>query len=103
MELRKIYDFFSTTMSHKEFREFTEPNNEVDRVLLPHFVALHSIMTLISKIAVGRKKSRCTETGEEKTTSRWLRAVHANIPKHLGEYYEWPIFIEHEFRRQSPT
>ena len=97
MELRKIYGLFSCGMRHEEFRDFTDPTNEVGKLLQSHFVALQLVMAPISKIALGEDGSTLSENGGDRSTARWLRTMHLNIPQKMLEYYEWPISVEKEF------
>ena len=101
MELRKIYQQFSYTMSHDEFAEFTNPANDVGKLLQAHFVAMQLIMTPISKVEYVGRPSRAqspepSRVNNDGTTVRWLKALHRNIPPHMLKYYEWPLFIENE-------
>ena len=74
-------------MSHEDFCHFTDPANDVGRLLLAHFVGLHSIISPIVKIALGD----IAEKGDD----RWLNAMRVNnIPKHMLEYYKWRISLE---------
>ena len=98
MELRKIYGLFSRGMRHEEFRDFTDPTNEVGKLLQSHFVALHLIMAPISKVALGEDGSTWPGNEEDRSTARWLSTMHLNIPQKMLEYYEWPISVERGFR-----
>jgi hypothetical protein len=50
LELRKIYALFSYHMPYSEFREFTDPGNEVCQLLQAHFVAMQLVMGPIFKV-----------------------------------------------------
>ena len=90
--LGKVYQLFMM-MPHEEFREFTDPKNEVCQLLQAHFVAMQLIMTPISKVEWGkRKKSREMQT--DGRTGRWLDTLHKAIPPHMREYYEWTLWVE---------
>jgi len=91
MGLRKVYELF-IMMPYDEFRELTDPNNDVCKVLQAHFVAMQLIMTPITRVEWG--KSKRNEPHAEGNSGRWLEALHRNIPPHMLEYYEWTLAIE---------
>lgn len=101
IELRKIYAFFSFEMQHEEFREFTNPANEVCQLLQAHFVAMQLIMTPITKTEWRNRESadREADEGGDGTTGNWLQTLHATIPVHLLDYYEWTKWIDGEVQK----
>jgi len=88
-----MYELFSYTMPHDQFKEFTNPRNEVCKLLQAHFVAMQLIMTPITKST--------TSEGNSGTTGRWLVALHSNIPPHMLQYYEWTMSVEREVYRSG--
>ncbi|KUJ12226.1 uncharacterized protein LY89DRAFT_225053 [Mollisia scopiformis] len=101
IELRKIYSLFSYDMQHDEFREFTNPVNEVCQLLQAHFVAMQLIMTPITKSEWKDRESAARESDEvgDGSTGRWLKTLHDNMPLHLIEYYEWTLWIDDEVQK----
>jgi hypothetical protein len=87
-------------MTHEDFREFTDPANNVSKLLQSHLVALQLIMAPIWKNeSPGREQATTSESSPSRTTVCWLVALHSNIPQHMRKYYDWPIFIENEVRQ----
>ena len=98
MSLRKMYELFAYTMPHDQFKEFTNPRNEVCKLLQAHFVAMQLIMTPITKAEWASRENTRSE-GHPGTTGRWLVALHSNIPPHMLQYYEWTMSVEREVYR----
>ncbi|KAH8791000.1 hypothetical protein F5882DRAFT_400844 [Hyaloscypha sp. PMI_1271] len=90
--LGKVYQLFMM-MPHEEFREFTDSKNEVCQLLQAHFVAMQLIMTPISKVEWGKRKSP-TEMKTDGRTGRWLTTLHNAMPPHMRGYYEWTLWVE---------
>ena len=91
-------------MTHEEFGEFTNPANDVGKLLQTHFVAMQLIMAPISKVEWAGRPPRQSPPepaaeNNDGTTVRWLNALHRNIPPHMLKYYEWSMFIEDEVRQ----
>jgi hypothetical protein len=82
-------------MPYIEFREFTDPDNEVCQLLQAHFVSLQLVMTPITKSEWERRKN-ATADREVGKTGQWLKAIHNNIPSHMKQYYDWTLWIEKE-------
>jgi hypothetical protein len=100
MELRKLYGFFAQDMSHEDFREFTDPTNDVGRLLQSHLVALHVIMKPILRIVQYGRRASGSKGDDEQNNACWLKAIHAKIPSSLKPFYEWPISIAEEFQER---
>jgi hypothetical protein len=89
-----MYKLFSYSMPQDGFREFTDPRNEVCRLLQAHFVALQLIMAPITKHELDGRENN-TETGNG-FTGCWLTGLHSNIPDSMLQYYEWTMWVELE-------
>jgi hypothetical protein len=87
-----VYQLFMM-MPHEEFREFTDSKNEVCQLLQAHFVAMQLIMTPISKVEWGKRKSP-TAMKTDGRTGRWLTTLHNAMPPHMRGYYEWTLWVE---------
>lgn len=92
ISLRRVYGMFMM-MSQDEFREFTDPSNEVCQLLQAHFVALQLIMTPITRAEFGQRTTGNTNNTDGRT-GRWLETLHKTIPPHLLQYYEWTLWVE---------
>jgi hypothetical protein len=92
ISLRKIYVMFMM-MPHDEFREFTDPSNEVCQLLQAYFVAMQLIMAPITKVEWGQRTSANT-FNTAVSSGRWLETLHKKIPPHMLEYYEWTLWVE---------
>jgi hypothetical protein len=82
-------------MPYDEFREFTNPENEVCRLIQTHFVAMQLIMTPISKVEWAGKASK-TVASTHPQSGKWIAPLHASIPPDMREYYEWTLWVERE-------
>jgi len=91
--LRKFYGTF-ILIPYDEFREFTNSENEVCRLIQAHFVAMQLIMTPISKAEWAGKAKTVASTHPQ--SGRWIAPLHAGIPPHMREYYEWTLWVEKE-------
>lgn len=85
-------------MQYDEFREFTNPANEVCQLLQAHFVAMQLIMTPITRAEWKDRESYKSDEGDG-TTGRWLRTLHSTIPVHMLKYYEWTLWVDDEVQR----
>ncbi|TVY40685.1 hypothetical protein LOCC1_G007685 [Lachnellula occidentalis] len=94
MELRKFYVAFSYHMSHRDFKEFTNPANQICQLLQSHFLALQLTMTPVTNNE-WVEKDRMTKHG---VTSRWFGALRRDIPEDMKGYYEWPMWVEKEVK-----
>ncbi|KAE9377595.1 hypothetical protein N431DRAFT_434776 [Stipitochalara longipes BDJ] len=92
MGLGKVYQLFMM-MPYDEFREFTDPKNEVCQLLQAHFVAMQLIMTPISKVEWGKRKVPPDQKPSGRS-GRWLETLHKGISPHMREYYEWTLWVE---------
>jgi hypothetical protein len=80
-------------MPQDEFREFTDPGDEVCQLLQAHFVALQLIMTPITRAEFGKRMIGNTYNADGRT-GRWLETLHKTVPPHLLKYYEWTLWVE---------
>jgi len=92
MGLGKVYQLFMM-MPYEDFREFTDPKNEVCKLLQAHFVAMQLIMTPISKVEWGNRQPPPDQRPSGRS-GRWLETLHKDIPPHMLEYYEWTLWVE---------
>lgn len=85
-------------MSHEEFRDLTRTSNEVGNAILAHFVALQLIMTPITRVERLQRDTRLVvrDKFNDRKTVKWLRHLHANVPHHMKEYFEWTRYVEDE-------
>jgi hypothetical protein len=98
MDLRKLYGLFAHRMDHEQFRDFTDPANEVGKVLQSHFVTLHLIMAPISRVVLDNKAPTWAESWKDDSKICWLTSMHRKIPAHMLKFYEWPMSIQREFQ-----
>jgi hypothetical protein len=88
-------------MPYDEFREFTNPENEICQLIQAHFVAMQLIMTPISKVEWAGKAAE-TPASTHGQTGRWIAPLHASIPPHMREYYKWTLWVEKEVYEGGP-
>ncbi|TGO65597.1 hypothetical protein BOTNAR_0077g00240 [Botryotinia narcissicola] len=98
LSLRSIYNIFSFTMSHEDFRDLTRISNDAGNAILAHLVALQLIMTPITRVERLQRDTRhvVRDKFNDGKTVKWLRHLHANVPNHMNKYYGWTRYVEDE-------
>jgi hypothetical protein len=99
MELRNFYGLFMM-MSHEDFRYFTNPANDIGKLIQAHFIAMQMIMTPIT-LGVEKKDRKTAIAGPQGSTKKWLTTIHADIPPHLRDYFEWTLWIEDQVNHEK--
>jgi hypothetical protein len=96
MNLRKMYELFSYTMTQEEFREYCNPSNEACKILQAHFVALQLIMSPITKNEWATKENETGQRDGHGKTVMWLVGLHRRAPAHMLRYYQWTLWVQQE-------
>lgn len=87
MGLTEIYATFSYTMTHEEFQDFINPDNEVGQLLQAHFIAVQLLLVPITINELGPRRPEALSYGH----SGWLNVILGKIPRHMVKYYAWPL------------
>jgi hypothetical protein len=84
-------------MSNENFQNFINPANEIGQLLQSHFVTLQF---LLEPITVNELGDRRPSTPSYRSNP-WLTAIHKRIPRHLMDYYKWPLAVTKAVENQS--
>jgi hypothetical protein len=97
MNLRKMYELFSYTMTQAEFAAYCDQSNEACRLLQAHFVALQLLMSPITKNEWVAKEAQTgqKDDGNGKTVL-WLVGLHRGVRPDMVRYYRWTLWVQKE-------
>ncbi len=83
-------------MTQEQFNEFSNPTNNVGKLLQSHFVA---VQLLLQPVTVNELAGREPSTPSGGTV-RWLGNIHSSIEEGMRGFYEWPISMAEAVRKQ---
>jgi hypothetical protein len=90
--MQKVHEMFMM-MAQEEFREFTDPRNQVCQLLQAHFIAVQIIMRPITQVDWHRNSTAVSSDPGSKLR-RWLGTSNKRAPAQMLEYYKWTLWVE---------
>jgi len=76
-------------MDNRQFEQFGNPSNNVSRLLLAHFVALHIILAPI----LGRERQGRMISTDTESILDWLDKIHEEMSPSLRHFLDWPTTV----------
>ena len=76
-------------MENESFKDFSDPLNNISRILLAHFMGIQMLLAPI----LDREWAGRTKPTPCKMDLDWIATISAGLPAHMRCYVEWPLAV----------